>query len=37
MEDVGVWEVDVGIRIDDGLYFGVICLRLFCLMGKLIN
>lgn len=37
MEDVGVWEADVGIRTDDGLYPGAIRLRLSRLMGKLIN
>lgn len=37
MEEVGVWEADIGTSTDDGLYPGAIRLRLSRLMGRLIN
>lgn len=37
MDEVGVWEADIGTSTDDGLYPGAIRLRLSRLMGRLIN
>lgn len=34
MEEVGVWEADIGTSTDDGLYPGAIRLRLSRLMGR---
>lgn len=37
MEEVSVWEADIGTSTDDGLYPGAIRLRLSRLMRRLID